>query len=235
MQQIVKQLVSRSYAAYIREKIDDTRTFDDPGHYGVNVTVHEDHGTAHVTVVGPDGDAVVATTTVNQYFGSLIMSPQTGIILNDEMDDFSSRNITNYFGLPPSQKNLIHPGKRPMSSMCPAIVVDSDGDVRLAVGANGGTQITTSVAQAIVRNLFLKEDIKKTIDAPRFHHQLLPNYIEYETLFPQSTLEDLRKMGHKTHVLGSKMVGILMGIARGEDGLLYANSDYRKGGNVDGF
>ena len=113
------------------------------------------------------------------------MSPSTGILLNDQMDDFSYPNITNSFGVPPSEANFVKPGKRPLSSMCPSIMVDGNGDVALAVGASGGTQITTAVAQAILRNVWLGEDIKKAIDARRIHHQLVPMRVEYEKGLPK--------------------------------------------------
>nr|XP_042908628.1 scoloptoxin SSD14 [Parasteatoda tepidariorum] len=232
--ELIKMLMSKDYADEVRGKIDDYQTHE-PDYYGVNITVQDDHGTAHLSLIAPNGDAVSVTSTVNQYFGSLIMSPNTGILLNDEMDDFSSPNITNYFGVPPTGKNQIKPGKRPMSSMTPVIIVDGDKNVKLAVGGNGGTQITTSVAQVILRYLWLNETIKEAIDAPRFHHQLLPNYIEHEENFPQDILDDMKKKGHELKKLGENMLGIIMAVARDESGQIFANSDYRKGGEVDGF
>ena len=127
------------------------------------------------------------------------MSKKTGIIYNDEMDDFSAPNITNYFGVPPSPNNFIKGGKRPLSSMCPSIIVGDDGNVKLVIGAAGGTKITTATAlvrfykmikpslklhqilsQVIVRNLWLKEDLKDSIDTRRIHHQLAPMQVSYE-------------------------------------------------------
>ncbi|GIY94349.1 glutathione hydrolase 1 proenzyme [Caerostris extrusa] len=235
MKQLENDLLSTKYADQIRKRIDDSRTYNDIGHYGVNVTVHEDHGTAHLSLIAPNGDAVSVTSTINAYFGSMVLSPSTGIIMNNEMDDFSSPNITNSFDVPPTKYNHVRPEKRPFSSMCPSIIVDSNGDVKMTLGGNGGTQITTSIAQTIIRTLWMQEDIKKAIDAPRFHHQLIPNYIEHEERFPKDLLEDLHKMGHELHLLGSGMLGIIMGVEKGDDGTLYANSDYRKGGTVEGF
>ncbi|GFQ94057.1 glutathione hydrolase 1 proenzyme, partial [Trichonephila clavata] len=165
-------------------------------------------------------------------FGSMVLSPSTGIILNNDMDNFSSSNITNSFGIPSSGKNRIKPGRRPFSSMSPVIVTDSNGDVKLTLGGSGGLKITTCMAQTLIRTLWLNEDIKKAIDAPRFHHQLLPNVIEYEKLFPGDLLDDLKEKGHQLKF--SLDSGIIMGILK-DKGILCANSDFRKGGEVDGF
>lgn len=169
-------------------------------------------------------------------FGSKILSPTTGILLNDEMDDFSSPNVTSIFDVPPSEQNRIHPGKRPLSSMVPSVFVDNQtGDVRMITGASGGTKITTAVASVSIRHLWLKEDIKSSIDAPRIHHQLFPNKIVYESSFPKGTLELLKVLGHELQDLGNDRGAIVQGITRNSNGTIFANSDYRKGGAVDGF
>ncbi|PSN41005.1 Gamma-glutamyltranspeptidase 1 [Blattella germanica] len=96
------------------------------------------------------------------------------------MDDFSMPNTTSRWGTMPSETNFVYPGKRPLSSMCPVIIVDEKGDVRLVIGGSGGIRIITSVALVLVRYLWLKQSIKEAINGKRIHHQLVPNILEYE-------------------------------------------------------
>lgn len=148
------KLISQDFANEIRNFIYDDKTFEDMNYYGANFTIEEDHGTANMAVLAENGDAVTITSTVNNYFGSKVRSRRTGIILNDEMDDFSTPGVINSFGVPASPANYIRPGKRPMSSMCPSIILDRQGNVKMLVGAAGGTKITTSVA-AVRKQLYL--------------------------------------------------------------------------------
>jgi len=232
---LVSNLTSEEWAKDRFEQIQDDSTVNDAKHYGAVFYTPEDHGTAHVSVIAANGDAVSVTSTVNLYFGSLIMSPSTGILLNDEMDDFSAPNITNYFGVPPSPHNFIRPGKRPLSSMCPSLLIDKNtNQVRLAIGAAGGTKITTAVAQAIIRNQWLGEDIKSAIDARRLHHQLAPMVVSYEPGTSKEVLESLEAQGH-TVSLVDKFGSVVVGIERMDNKDLYANVDFRKAGAVDGY
>ena len=141
------------------------------------------------------------------------MSPRTGIMFNDEMDDFSFPDIINDFGLPPSPNNFAKPGKRPLSSMSPAIFVDSDGDVKLAIGAAGGTSITSATALTSIYNLHLGWDIAKSLDAPRLHHQLMPMRVDYLSEFSGRLLKDCRRkvMTPKMLVMQVLLLELLQG------------------------
>ncbi|XP_043527261.1 glutathione hydrolase 1 proenzyme-like isoform X3 [Frieseomelitta varia] len=230
---LLNNLTSIDYAKMIRSKIKTNETNNDPKYYGVNMTIPEDSGTSHVSVLAPDGSAVSVTSTINQVFGAMIRSKLTGIIFNDEMDDFSSPNITNGFDVPPSPANFIRPGKRPMSSMSPTIVVDKNGDVRLVIGAAGGTKITTAVALAMILNLWSGYNVTQAIDTVRIHHQLLPMIIQNEKGFPPDILHYLSSIGHNITTYSG--IGSAITAISKQNGKILATSDFRREGRTAGF
>ncbi|CAF4969765.1 unnamed protein product, partial [Rotaria sp. Silwood1] len=205
-------------------------------YYGGTWFDKEKTGTTHLSVVGPDGDAIGLTSTINLYYGSKVLGPQTGIFYNDQMDNFSTPNTTNHYGVPSSPANYIAPGKRPVSSMSPLIILDNANQrVRLVVGASGGTKITTSVAQVAMLNLWFNQDIKTAIDAARLHSQLLPQEVVAEQGFDSKILLQLKQRGHNitsSAFGGSSVQGIEW---REEVNQLWANCDIRKGGAPDGL
>ncbi len=156
----------------------------------------ESPDTTHYSVVDAEGNAVSVTTTLNDSFGSHVTSGSLGILLNDEMDDFASKmGVPNMFGLIQGPANAIAPGKRPLSSMTPTIVLE-DGRLRYVLGSPGGGRIITTVA-----NIFLSAaegglNIQQAVDAPRFHHQYLPDKVYLEPGFSQATQDALRAMGY---------------------------------------
>ncbi|KAJ9575156.1 hypothetical protein L9F63_025893, partial [Diploptera punctata] len=232
--ELIQQLTSKSYAESIRQKISNSKTSQDPAYYDADVIMPEDHGTSHITVLAPNGDAVSVTTTINLPFGAVVRSKSTGIILNNEMDDFFVLpNIINSFGMPPSPNNFIKPGKRPVSSMVPSIFIDMKGDVQLIAEELVETKITSSTALVAAKVLWFNMTIKEAIEEPRMHHQLFPMHIEYENGIPENIIEGLKKIGHKVKELNpflSFVSGIVM-----KDGKIYAYSDSRRQGVAAGF
>ena len=156
--------------------------------------------TTHYSVMDADGNAVSVTTTLNNYFGSGVTAEGLGFLMNDEMDDFTSKQgVPNMFGLIQGPANAIAPGKRPLSSMTPTIVL-KDGKVSMVLGSPGGSRIITTVA-----NIFLSVadgglNIQSAVDAPRFHHQYLPDIVYLEPGFPDASIEGLRSMGYNVDV-----------------------------------
>ncbi|KAI7899777.1 gamma-glutamyltransferase [Cokeromyces recurvatus] len=138
----IQEMISKDYAAYIRHQITDNSTHE-PLYYHPKFDHIDSHGTMHLSVVDEENGAVALTSTINLAFGSHIMDPTTGIILNDEMDDFSIPGIQNMFGLYPSKYNYASPGKRPLSSITPTII-EKDTKFELAIGASGGSFIPTA-------------------------------------------------------------------------------------------
>ncbi|XP_037920418.1 glutathione hydrolase 1 proenzyme-like isoform X3 [Hermetia illucens] len=232
--EVLQNLTSPDYAEALRQKINDSRTYADFKHYGAKFYRKSDTGTSHLSVVAPNGDAVSATSSINFYFGCGVAGKRTGIIFNNGLDDFSYPNVRqNFFGLPSSKPNFLQPGKRAMSSMSPTIITDTKGNVKLVIGSAGGTKITTAVAMVIMRVLWFDQDIKQAIDAPRIHHQLVPNEIEYEFGNLQQIIGGLEEKGHRTsryRERGSTMCGITK-----NETAVYANADFRKKGGVYGL
>ncbi|XP_038058647.1 glutathione hydrolase 1 proenzyme-like isoform X1 [Patiria miniata] len=231
VKEVVANMTSQSYADSLRAAISDDSSHD-PSYYAGYYN-QPDSGTAHLSVVDGDGNVVSVTSTINLYFGSKVRGTRTGIMFNDEMDDFSQPDRPNAFGVPPSPSNFIRPGKRPMSSMTPTIVVDRDGKVKLAVGASGGTRITTGVAQVSVNTLWYGESIKEAIQRKRLHHQWVPNNVTYEADYNQDVIDGLREKGNFPMVSSSGCV--VQGILRDAQGFLNAYSDDRKGGYPAGI
>ncbi|XP_017487952.1 PREDICTED: gamma-glutamyltranspeptidase 1-like, partial [Rhagoletis zephyria] len=233
VQGVVKNLTSDAFINHIIKEINDEKTFpSSSGYYDAKKMYNGmDKGTAHVAVLDGQGNAVTVTSTVNLYFGSKVLSPSTGIILNDEMDDFNI-GTKNEFDLPASFANIIQPGKRPLSSMSPAIFTDDTG-IRLVIGASGGPKILTSVAYTALRQLWFGDNIKQAIDSCRVHDQLFPEKVTYEPCFPETILRSMKQRKHNTTELPVGVRGaVVMGIARSRNNSIEANSDYRKGGTV---
>ena len=162
----------------------------------------ESPDTTHYSVVDKDGNAVSVTTTLNNGFGSAVTSPTLGFVLNDEMDDFASKQgEPNMFGLIQGPANAIAPGKRPLSAMTPTIVLEN-GKLRFVLGSPGGARIITTVANIFLSVAVGGLNIQEAVDAPRFHHQYLPDKLDLEPGFDAQTQDALTAEGYSLSVRG---------------------------------
>lgn len=153
--------------------------------------------TTHISIVDKDGNAVSVTTTLNGLYGSKVVVSGAGFLLNNEMDDFSVKpGVPNMFGAVGGEANSIKPGKRMLSSMTPTIVMKNSKPY-IIVGTPGGTTIPTSVYQSIVNVIDFKLNPNMAVNAPKFHHQWLPEIVEVTTNFPETTINDLEKKNYK--------------------------------------
>lgn len=165
--------------------------------------------------------------------GAMIRSMSTGIILNSEMDDFSTPGTVNEYGVPASPANFIVPKKRPVSSMVPTIIVDKYGEPSLLIGAAGGTKITTSVVYVILQNLFLNKPIFNAISAKRIHHQLAPMVVQHEQEFDYNILKDLNSLHHALEPMTLEPgFSAVTAISKDKHGKISASYDPRRGGSI---
>jgi gamma-glutamyltranspeptidase/glutathione hydrolase len=203
----LQRLLSKEYAASIRNQIPQTGATPPCKVYSC-VTTHEGTHTTHYSIVDRYGNAVAVTYTINAYFGNDLIAGNTGFFLNNEMDDFTAKpGVHNSFGLVQGAKNAIAPGKRPLSSMTPTIVL-KNGKVFMVTGSPGGSTITTTVLQVITNVIDYGLNIQTAVDTPRFHYQGLPNLILTEPdAFSPDTVQKLSQMGFNfdshTRVLGA--------------------------------
>ncbi|XP_041464873.1 glutathione hydrolase 1 proenzyme-like isoform X2 [Lytechinus variegatus] len=243
VEETLEDLRSLEFSRYVRDLITgaDPDVFSTSSHdYVIDQAVYSaqvrsidkdpDVGdTSHISVLAPNGDAVSMTTSVGYYFGCKDASLSTGVILNNHLRNFYFDTKYQTWTLPANQ---LSPGKRPLSTMGPTVIIDSDGDVKMVIGASGGFRIPTSVLWVILRTLVMNVSLDEAINEPRIHNNLLTNKAFIENGFPQSIVNALQDRGHI--VANSSSYGVVQGILRTDDGIA-AYSDPRKGGKAAGF
>jgi len=211
----VAQLLDKKYAAAWRESIDPEHAssskelkrpaiFSELEQYAEShppaVAPHEGNHTTHYSIIDTEGNAVAVTTTINDWFGSRVTADGLGFLLNDEMDDFSAKpGVPNSDGLIQGDANAIGPGKRPLSSMTPTMVVH-DGKTVMVLGSPGSSKIITTVANVLMGVVDYKLNLQEAVNAPRFHNQWLPDVVNVEKSFFPDTLNVLRKMGYSVQI-----------------------------------
>lgn len=244
----VAQLIDSKYGIAWREsidpqhaspsaKLDRPAVFNELERYAKShsrATAPESKNTTHYSVVDSAGNAVSVTTTLNDSFGSRVTAEGLGFLLNDEMDDFASKQgVPNAYGLIQGPANSIGPGKRPLSAMTPTIVL-KDGKLFLVLGSPGGPRIITTVANILMGVIDYGLDIQEAINAPRYHHQWMPDEIYVEKGISPDTLKLLRQMGHKIETEDSWSDGECIAIDL-KSGERLGASDGRNNGKPVGF
>lgn len=218
-------LTSKAYAKSLAQQIDINKARPSKEIKPGNLAPYESNQTTHFSVVDKDGNAVAVTYTLNTTFGSGIVAGDTGILMNNQMDDFSAKPGTpNVYGLVGGDANAVGPKKRPLSSMSPTIVV-KDGKTWLVTGSPGGSRIITTVLQMVVNTIDYGMNVAEATNAPRFHHQWLPDELRVEKGFSPDTLKLLREKGQNVAV--KEAMGSTQSIMIGPDGALYGASDPR--------
>ncbi|KAJ6799088.1 gamma-glutamyltranspeptidase 1-like [Iris pallida] len=249
---VLSDMLSPKFAEELKKTIYDNMTFD-PSYYGGKWNVLSDHGTSHLCIVDSSRNAVSMTSTVNSYFGAQILSHSTGILLNNEMDDFSIPGNVSANVPPPAPPNFISPLKRPLSSMTPTIVL-KDGKLKAVVGASGGGFIIAATTQVFLNYFAKNMDPFSSVMSPRSYHQLIPNVVKYENWttvtgdhfeLPSDLRVALQKKGHVLEPLAGGTISqfVVHNLEQSKSvkggssthGDLTAVSDPRKGGFPAGY
>ncbi len=229
-------LISEDYGKKIADGINLNQARKSSDVAPVTIAKKESPDTTHFSVVDKFGNAVANTYTLNFSYGSGIMVKGAGFLLNNEMDDFSSKpGVPNMFGLIGAEANKIEPEKRMLSSMTPTIVT-KDGKLKMVIGTPGGSTIITQVFQVFLNVTEFDMGMSEAINAPRFHHQWRPDMLFTEKdAFPAETNAALEKLGHKIKVRGSGKIGRFEGVLVLPDGKLEGGADIRGDDSAEGY
>ena len=229
----IDRLLSQTYADSLAGTID-------PDHASrseeFNRVPLESTQTTHFSIMDEAGNAVAVTTTLNGGFGSYVVVRGAGFLLNNEMDDFTSKpGVPNAYGLVQGEANAIAPGKRMLSAMTPTVVINPAGRTELITGTPGGSTIITSIFQIVSNHIDFGLPVRTSVDAPRFHHQNLPDVIRFERNgLSQATVDALRAMGHEVSERSDNS-GDVESIWIAPDGTRYGAADRRRDGSALGY
>jgi gamma-glutamyltranspeptidase/glutathione hydrolase len=232
----VNKLIDKAYARQRGSGIDLQRASSSSAVGHGEIAAKEGMDTTHFTVVDSAGNVVTNTYTINDLYGSRVTAKGTGVLLNDEMDDFAARpGKPNLFGLIQGERNKVEPMKRPLSSMTPTIVMKKDGTPWFALGARGGPRIINAVLQSVINVIDHDMNIQQAIDAPRLHHQWYPDEIVFEPYgMSPDTLKILQGYGHAFAEKPS-YVASATGIMIDADGVRLGAVDSRSDGEAIGY
>jgi gamma-glutamyltranspeptidase/glutathione hydrolase len=234
---VPRGLLDKGYAAQLAKKIRLEKITPVPQH-SIPPRAAQDlfkKHTTHFSAADSDGNWVACTATINTSFGSKIVVPGTGVVLNNEMDDFSAQpGMANFFGLVGAEANGVAPGKRPLSSMSPTIVL-KNGKPILSLGAAGGPTIITQTLLAIIHVADFGRDPADALAQPRFHHQWSPDELRIEKRFPAETRRELERRGHKLREVDSFGACQIVGRAGDGEAFVGAADPRVSDGSADGW
>ncbi|KAJ7647347.1 gamma-glutamyltranspeptidase [Roridomyces roridus] len=228
----IDEISTKAFADLIARNITDDQTHP-PSYYNPIYDVPLDHGTSHTSVVDKDGMAVSLTSTINTIFGSQVLDPVTGVIMNNEMNDFNIPNQRSWGGMLPSPYNYPDAGKRPLSSITPTIIENADGSLATVVGGSGGSRIFGAVFQVLL-NLDFGLDASEAVEAPRLHNQLYPEIVEVDPGYAPDVLAGLSARGHGLAAM-PRVAAVVQAVVQQPDGQIFAASDSRKNGIAAGY